>query len=179
MEYPILFAACINLFQTILRSSLSQTALILPPFPIQDLAFTHARDSLINPKSPLDWANLIYSFCINFPGASTFRNTLSFLRNLRLADGTHLDMGVVNILRDRERGIPRYNAFRCLFHLPPMKSFTALTGGDALLATEVPAIYSNEIESVDLLIGSMCEPKPKGFGFSDGVRTHGVTSSEE
>ena len=135
--------------------------------PIQDLAFTHARDPLLDPKNPLDWADLIYSFGINYPGAITFRNTPSFIRDLRLPDGTHLDMGVVDILRDRERGVPRYNAFRRLFHMPPMKSFSALTGGDASLAAELSTIYDHDIEKVDLLIGTMCEPKPKGFGFSD------------
>lgn len=135
--------------------------------PIQDLAFTHARDPLTNPEKPLDWADLIYSFGINFPGAITVRNTPSFLRNLHLPDGSHLDMGVVDVLRDRERGVPRYNAFRRLFHMPPMETFTALTGGDAALAAEVSAIYDNDIEKVDLLIGTLCEPKPKGFGFSD------------
>jgi hypothetical protein len=135
--------------------------------PIQDLAFTHARDPLLDPKNPLDWADLIYSFGINYPGAITYRNTPSFLRDLHLPDGSHFDMGVVDILRDRERGVPRYNAFRRLFHLPPMKSFKALTGGDTALAAELCEIYNDDIEKVDLLIGTLCEPKPKGFGFSD------------
>lgn len=135
--------------------------------PIQDLAFTHARDPLLDPQNPIDWADLIYSFGINFPGAITVRNMPSFLRDIHLPDGTHLDMGVVDILRDRERGVPRYNAFRRLFHLPPMKTFIALTGGDAALAAEVSAIYDHDMEKVDLLVGTMCEPKPKGFGFSD------------
>ena len=135
--------------------------------PIQDLAFTHARDPLTNPNIPLNWPDIIYSFGINYPGAITIRNTPSFLRNLHLPNGTHLDMGVVDILRDRERGVPRYNAFRRLFHLPPMPTFLALTGGDSVLAAEVSALYSHDIEKVDLLIGTMCEPKPQGFGFSD------------
>lgn len=135
--------------------------------PIQDLAFGHARDPLTAATNPLGWADVCYSFGINYPGAVTVRNTPNFLRDLRLPDGRHLDMGVVDILRDRERGVPRYNAFRRLFHLRPMKTFLALTGGDVGLAEEVGAIYGGDIEKVDLLIGTMCEPKPKGFGFSD------------
>ena len=135
--------------------------------PIQDLAFTHARDPLTNTTAPLTWPDIIYSFGINYPGAITYRNTPSFLRDLHLPDGTHLDMGVIDILRDRERGVPRYNAFRRLFHLPAMPTFLKLTGGDTALATELSSIYNNDIEAVDLLIGTMCEPKPKGFGFSD------------
>jgi hypothetical protein len=135
--------------------------------PIQDLAFSHARDPLTATTNPLQWQDLIYSFGINYPGAITHHNTPSFLRDVHLPDGTHLDLGSVDILRDRERGVPRYNAFRRLFHLPPMPTFTALCGDDAALAVELSALYNNDIEKVDLLVGCLCEPKPKGFGFSD------------
>ena len=135
--------------------------------PIQDLAFTHARDPLLHPKDQVDWADVFYSFGVNYPGAITVNNTPSFLRDLHLPDGTHLDMGVIDILRDRERGVPRYNAFRRLFNMPPMKDFLAMTGGDKALAAKVSEIYNNDIEKVDLLVGTLCEPRPKGFGFSD------------
>lgn len=72
-----------------------------------------------------------------------------------------------DILRDRERGIPRYNQFRRLFHMPPARSFSALTGGNRLLARELAQVYENDIEKVDLIVGCYCEPLPKGFGFSD------------
>ena len=51
--------------------------------------------------------------------------------------------------------------------MPPMETFIALTGDEAALAAEVSTIYSNDIEKVDRLIGTMCEPKPKRFSFSD------------
>jgi hypothetical protein len=135
--------------------------------PIQDLAFSKARDPLIQETNPLAWQDLIYSFAINYPGAITNHNTPSFLRDLHTPDGSHLDLATIDILRDRERGVPRYNEFRRLFHLKPMPSFTALCGDDAALAAEVSGIYNNDIEKVDLHVGCMCEPKPKGFGFSD------------
>ena len=117
--------------------------------------------------TPLTQADVFYSFGINYPGAITAHNMPNFLRDLRLPDGRHLDMGTVDILRDRERGVPRYNAFRRLFHMPAARSFEALTGGNKLLAQELRDVYDGDLEAVDLLVGCLCEPLPKGFGFSD------------
>lgn len=89
------------------------------------------------------------------------------MRNLPTPDGIIRDMGTVDILRDRERGVPRYNEFRRLFHMPARATFEELTGGNLPLAKELEEVYENDIEKVDLLIGCHCEPLPKGFGFSD------------
>ncbi|WPB01688.1 uncharacterized protein RHO25_006318 [Cercospora beticola] len=134
--------------------------------PIQDIAFENARSVFEGPQN-LNFADAFYSFGINFPGAITAHNMPSFLRDLKKPDGEHLDMGCVDVLRDRERGVPRYCQFRRLFHMPVPKSFSALTGGNATLATELSQVYDGDIEKVDLLIGCLCEPLPKGFGFSD------------
>lgn len=133
--------------------------------PIGDLAFEKARTPFDN--DALTFADAFYSFGINYPGAITVHNTPSFLRDLHTPDGRHLDMGVVDILRDRERGVPRYCQFRRLFHMPAPKNFLALTAGNAKLATELATVYENDIEAVDLLVGYLCEPLPEGFGFSD------------
>ena len=144
--------------------SLSQNGAHKTTTPIQDVAFEKARDPV---KSGLSFADLFYSFGINYPGAITIQNHPDFLRNLRTPDGKLLDLAAVDILRDRERGVPRYNTFRKLFHMSPAKGFLSLTGGNKALAEEVSAIYGGDIEKVDLLIGCLCEPVPKGFGFSD------------
>lgn len=97
----------------------------------------------------------------------------NFLRDLNIPgekdfpQGRHLDLGTIDILRDRERGVPRYNTFRRLFHMAPAKSFLDLTGGDAKLAAELEDVYDGDLEAVDLLVGTLSEPLPKGFGFSD------------
>jgi len=90
------------------------------------------------------------------------------MRQLPHPDGFLRDMGTVDILRDRERAVPRYNTFRRLFHMPPAPTYLKLTGGDAALAKELEEVYGADgIEKVDLLVGCLCEPLPKGFGFSD------------
>ena len=57
------------------------------------------------------------------PGAITLHNYPRHLQNLTRDDGEHLDLAAVDILRDRERGVPRYNQFRRLLHKDPVKSF--------------------------------------------------------
>jgi hypothetical protein len=88
------------------------------------------------------------------------------MRNLSTPDGQHRDLGTVDILRDRERGVPRYNQFRRLLRMSVPKTFEELTDGDKQLAGELREVYG-DIELVDALVGSHSEPVPKGFGFSD------------
>jgi hypothetical protein len=133
--------------------------------PIADVAFEKAQDPLDNGVS---FGDAFFSFGINYPGAIMHHNMASFMRQLPDPDGTLRDMGVVDILRDRERSVPRYNTFRRLFHMPPAETYLKLTGGDAALAKQLSDVYgADEIEKVDLLVGCLCEPLPKGFGFSD------------
>ncbi|CAN9473005.1 unnamed protein product [Alternaria alternata] len=132
---------------------------------IGDVAFEKARAPLEN--DGLDFSDVFYSFGVNYPGAITLNNTPDFLRDLHTPDGRHIDLSTIDVLRDRERGVPRYNAFRRLFHLAPMTSFLELTGGNKAVAEKLAVIYEDDIEKVDLLVGCLAEPLPAGFGFSD------------
>ncbi|RSL86513.1 hypothetical protein CEP51_002755 [Fusarium floridanum] len=150
--------------------------------PIKEVAFESARKPLEtngedeerdDRRLGLDFADVFYSFGVNYPGAIRAHNMPNFLRDLRIPhdndfpEGRHLDLGAIDILRDRERGVPRYNAFRRLFHMPPARTFIELTGGDEKLAAELDEVYNGDIEAVDLLVGTLSEPLPEGFGFSD------------
>ena len=68
-------------------------------------------------------------------------------------------------MRIRERGVPRYNEFRELFHRGRVESFEELTG-EQEKAAELERIYG-DVDRVDLMVGLYAEPLPKGFGFSD------------
>jgi hypothetical protein len=131
---------------------------------MREVIFEHARKPM---EEGLTFTDLFYSFGISYPGAITIHNYPNFLRDIHLPDGKHLDMATVDILRDRERGVPRYNQFRRLMHMKPFKTFEKLCGGNKELARELSEIYNGDIEKVDLLVGCLCEPLPKGFGFSD------------
>ena len=64
-------------------------------------------------------ADLFYSFGIQHPGAVSLHNYPRWMQDLTLPDGLRLDLGAVDIIRDRERGVPRYNEFRRQLHLTP------------------------------------------------------------
>ena len=51
-----------------------------------------------------------------------------------------IDFAAVDIPRDRERGVPRYNRFRKLFHTPPARSFEQMTS-DPELAKTLGEVY--------------------------------------
>ncbi len=76
-------------------------------------------------------------------------------------------MGTVDILRDRERGVPRYCAFRRMLRMSVPKTFEDITGGKKELAAELSEVYNGDIEAVDALVGSHSEPLIPGFGFSE------------
>jgi Animal haem peroxidase len=120
----------------------------------------------------VDVADLFYSFGTSHPGAVRLHNYPRHLQNLTRDSvvpgqgGERFDLATVEIIRDRERGVPRYNQFRRLLHKDPVKSFEELTD-NAEWREEIRRVYDNDLESVDLLVGLMCEPLPKGFGFSE------------
>lgn len=128
------------------------------------MTFTNALRPL---DQGLGFADTFYSFGINFPGAITNHNYPDFLRQLPTPDGQLRDLGTVDILRDRERGVPRYNQFRRLLGMSAPKTFEELTGGNVELAQELREVYNDDIETVDALVGCHSEPLPRGFGFSD------------
>ena len=111
-------------------------------------------------------ADLFYSFGVSHPGAITLHNYPKHLQNLKRDNGETFDLAAVDILRDRERGVPRYNQFRRLVHKDPVTSFDELTDNPDWRA-QIKRVYNNDIEKVDLMTGLYAEPLPKGFGFSD------------
>jgi hypothetical protein len=113
--------------------------------------------------------DLIYTFGVHNPGAVTLQNFPNWMRRMRRRTGTKLeemiDLAAIDILRDRERGVPRYNRFRKLFHKPPVRSFEEMTS-DPELAKTLREVYGHP-DKVDLMVGMYAEEPPEGFGFSD------------
>jgi hypothetical protein len=110
--------------------------------------------------------DLFYSLGIHNAGAVRLHNYPKFLQHLLQDNGDRFDLGTVDILRDRERGVPRYNRFRRLLHKPPVTSFEELTD-NAEWAKEIRRVYNNDLEMVDTMVGLMAEPLPEGMGFSE------------
>jgi hypothetical protein len=111
-------------------------------------------------------SDLVYSFGRALPGALTLGNYATALQHFvipRPGPPMMIDLAAVDILRDRERGVPRYNQFRQLVGLPPVRTFEEL---NAEWADRLREVYGT-VERIDLMVGLFAETKPPQFGFSD------------
>jgi hypothetical protein len=111
-------------------------------------------------------SDLFYSFGIHNPGAVRLHNYPKSLQDLVQDNGDRFDLGTIDILRDRERGVPRYNRFRELLHKAPVRSFEELTDVPEW-AAQLKEIYNNDLALVDTMVGMMAEPLQEGMGFSE------------
>lgn len=113
----------------------------------------------------LGMETLLYSFGTAHPGALRLHNYPQHLRNLKRFDGSIVDLATIDVLRDRERGVPSYTELRRHLHLPVPKTFEELTD-NAEWAQELRDVYAH-VDLVDPLPGMLAEPLPSGMAFSD------------
>jgi heme peroxidase len=117
-------------------------------------------------------SDLFYSFGNQHPGALVLNNFPRFMQELSVPGNPFFDLGTVDILRARERGVPRYNAFRRQLGLKSIHSFGDLTDNPKVLAN-LRSVYGgppDKVEDLDLLIGTLAEgERPSHFGFGETV----------
>jgi Animal haem peroxidase len=117
-------------------------------------------------------ANLLFSFGNQHAGQLVLNNYPGFMQEISVPRRPVLDMGTLDILRARERGVPRYNAFRRQLRLNPIRSFSDLTDDQTTIA-KLEAVYGRGkqgVEMLDLMIGTLAEAptrRPRGFGFGE------------
>jgi hypothetical protein len=108
--------------------------------------------------------NVLYSFGIANPGAITLHNFPAALRKLE-REGEIVDLSVVDIVRTRRRGVPRFNDFREGLHKPRIRRWEDLSANPESVR-RLKEVYG-EIDLVDTVVGLLAETPPRGFGFSD------------
>jgi hypothetical protein len=113
------------------------------------------------------FADVLWSLGTAHPGALELHNYPSFLRKIpeKPEKGIFNDLAAIDVLRDRERGVPRYCAFRRHLRMSVPASFAELTD-NPVWQRELEEIYGS-VEQVDLLTGVHAETKPPGFAISD------------
>jgi hypothetical protein len=134
---------------------------VLQERTLPEVGALHVRERL----TELSMSDVLYSFGTSHPGAITLHNYPRFLQRFERADGSLVDLASIDVLRVRERGVPRYNDFRRFLHLEAYDSFEEMADTPEH-AEDLRRIYSDP-EQVDTMIGMYAEKKPKGFGFSD------------
>ncbi|KVI04564.1 heme peroxidase [Cynara cardunculus var. scolymus] len=105
-------------------------------------------------------------------GAITLWNYPLWMRNLVAHDinGEErpdlVDMASMEIYRDRERKIPRYNEFRKNMLMIPISKWDDLTDDEEVIEA-LQEVYGDDVEKLDLLVGMHAEKKIKGFAISE------------
>jgi hypothetical protein len=108
--------------------------------------------------------NTLYSFGLSYPGAITLHNYPRSLQKFE-RNGELIDMSVVDLVRSRRRGVPRYNDFRAGLHKPRIKSWEELCENRESVR-RMKEIYRT-VDEIDTMVGLFAETPPAGFGFSD------------
>jgi hypothetical protein len=112
-------------------------------------------------------SDCIYSLAVEHPGALALRNFPNGLQRFRHAKtDRYMDLAAIDILRDRERGLPRYSQFRQLLDMPAIRSVSELTD-DLGLQADIRSLYGDDVEKIDLQVGLLGERPPEGFALSD------------
>jgi hypothetical protein len=135
---------------------------VLADLRFPDLDALHTRQRL----EEFGMANALYSFGLINPGIVCLHNYPQSLQHFQKPDGTTIDLAATDVMRIRERGVPRYNEFRRLLGMKAPTTFDELTPNPDW-GRELRDVYDGDIESVDLMVGNYAERLPKGFAFSD------------
>ncbi|XP_058186744.1 alpha-dioxygenase PIOX [Rhododendron vialii] len=77
-----------------------------------------------------------------------------------------VDLPALEVYRDRERKVARYNEFRRSLLLIPISKWEDLTDDNEAIET-LKDVYGDDVEELDLLVGLMAEKKIKGFAISE------------
>lgn len=128
-----------------------------------------------------DLKDLFYSFGTQHPGQLVLNNFPKFMQELKIPIIGTMDLGMVDVMRDRERGVPRYNQFRRGINLRPIAKYAdffpdgvAKTEEQKQVLAKFYKIYGRDedgndnVEAVDLLVGTLAEEvRPANFGFGE------------
>ncbi|MBX7098493.1 MAG: hypothetical protein K1X89_12345 [Myxococcaceae bacterium] len=113
---------------------------------------------------------LLNSFGNQHMMALVNNNYPSFMQDMAVDGQSVMDLGAIDIIRARERGVPPYNEFRRQLGLNPISSFADL-GADAKTIAKLESLYGKGkegVEKMDLLAGTLSEAKrPENYGFGE------------
>ncbi|KAL3693413.1 hypothetical protein R1sor_007064 [Riccia sorocarpa] len=105
-------------------------------------------------------------------GALTLFNYPNWMRDIPVTDALGktrpepVDMQALEIYRDRERFVVRYNQFRRSILMPQIKSWKDLTD-DAETIRSLREVYGDDVEKLDTLVGLLAEKKIPGYAISE------------
>ncbi|KAG6675811.1 hypothetical protein I3842_15G123600 [Carya illinoinensis] len=141
---------------------------VLEEVPMRELVGTEGERKL----SMIGMEQMLVSMGHQACGAITLWNYPSWMRNLVAHDingedrPDQVDMATMEIYRDRERGVARYNEFRRNLLMIPLSKWEDLTD-DSEVVEALHEVYGDDVEKLDPLVGLHAEKKIKGFAISE------------
>ncbi|XP_057481446.1 LOW QUALITY PROTEIN: alpha-dioxygenase PIOX [Actinidia eriantha] len=136
--------------------------------PLSDLIGSKGEKTL----SEIGFTRQMVSMGHQASGALELWNYPNSLRDLITQDENgfdrpdHVDLAALEVYRDRERNVARYNQFRRSLLLIPISKWEDLTDDVEAIGT-LQEVYGDDVEELDLLVGLMAEKKIKGFAISE------------
>ncbi|XP_059453695.1 alpha-dioxygenase 2 isoform X2 [Corylus avellana] len=141
---------------------------ILEQVPMRELVGIEGEKRL----STIGMEQMLVSMGHQSCGEVTLWNYPSWMRNLVAHDingeerPDPVDMATLEIYRDRERGVARYNEFRRNLLMIPISKWEDLTDDEEVVQA-LHEVYGDDVEKLDLLVGLHAEKKIKGFAISE------------
>ncbi|KAK4800467.1 hypothetical protein SAY86_020954 [Trapa natans] len=137
-------------------------------FPMEEMLGKEGERRL----SKIGMEKMIVSMGYQACGALSLWNYPNWMRNLIPQDVNGedrtdpVDMAALEIYRDRERGVARYNEFRRNMFMIPINHWDDLTD-DKEVIRALQEVYGDDVEKLDMLVGLQAEKKIKGFAISE------------
>ncbi|XP_057998273.1 alpha-dioxygenase 2-like isoform X2 [Hevea brasiliensis] len=141
---------------------------VLEEVPMREMVGKEGEKRL----SKIGMEKMLVSMGHQASGAVTLWNYPSWMRNLIAHDingedrADLVDMAAMEIYRDREREVARYNEFRRNLLMIPISKWEDLTDDEEVIEA-LHQVYGNDVEKLDLLVGLHAEKKIKGFAISE------------
>ncbi|KAJ9141525.1 hypothetical protein P3X46_032051 [Hevea brasiliensis] len=141
---------------------------VLEEVPMREMVGKEGEKRL----SKIGMEKMLVSMGHQASGAVTLWNYPSWMRNLIAHDINGedrpdlVDMAAMEIYRDREREVARYNEFRRNLLMIPISKWEDLTDDEEVIEA-LHQVYGNDVEKLDLLVGLHAEKKIKGFAISE------------
>ncbi|KAF9626320.1 hypothetical protein IFM89_032169 [Coptis chinensis] len=146
----------------------NKTPPLIEEVPMVDMVGLRGEKTLSN----IGFTKQMVSMGHQASGALELFNYPMFLRDLiaQNTDGKdrpdHVDLAALEVYRDRERKVARYNEFRRGLMLIPITKWEDLTD-DVEAINALRDVYGDDVEELDLLVGLMAERKITGFAISE------------
>ncbi|CAN0857404.1 Alpha-dioxygenase PIOX [Linum grandiflorum] len=142
---------------------------VVEKLPIQNLLGSNGEKAL----SKIGFTKQMVSMGHQACGALELWNYPNWLRNVAPHDPNgrprpdHVDLPALEVYRDRERNVARYNEFRRRMLMIPISKWEDLTDDKEAVRVLTEVYGDDGIEELDLLVGLMAEKKIKGFAISE------------